>query len=68
MQNPYNEGLAHARRKGSSLADCPYSSALLAHERQQWLSGFRSRQPGVHATTAVDEGSGELFALADAYA
>ena len=68
MQNPYNEGLAHARRKGSTVADCPYSSALMAHERQQWLSGFMSRQAGVHATSATEQSSGDLAALADVYA
>lgn len=68
MQNPYNEGLAHARRKGSTVADCPYSSALMAHERQQWLSGFTSRQARVHATTAKEQGSREHLLLADIYA
>lgn len=68
MQNPYNEGLAHARRKGSTVADCPYSSALMAHERQQWLSGFTSRQARAPGTTAIEEGSRELPLLADVYA
>jgi ribosome modulation factor len=68
MQNPYNEGLAHARRKGSTAADCPYSSVLMAHERQQWLSGFLSRQAHVHAPTAKEQGSRELPLLADVYA
>jgi len=68
MQNPYNEGLAHARRKGSTVADCPYSSALMAHERQQWFSGFTSRQARARGITATEEGSRELPLLADVYA
>jgi ribosome modulation factor len=68
MQNPYNEGLAHARRKGSTVVDCPYSSALMAHERQRWLSGFTSRQARARGTTAIEEGSLKLPLLADVYA
>ncbi len=45
MQNPYNEGLTRAGDAGSTIEDCPYSSLLMARERQQWLDGFSSAPP-----------------------
>lgn len=45
MQNPYNEGAAHAGVKGATAADCPYKSPLVEYERNQWIAGFYSNRP-----------------------
>lgn len=45
VQNPYNEGAAHAGVKEATVADCPYKSSLLVNERNQWIAGFHSNSP-----------------------
>ncbi|WP_420329279.1 Rmf/CrpP family protein [Sphingomonas phyllosphaerae] len=45
MQNAYAEGVRAGELLGSSMADCPYRSALVARERSEWIRGFNaSRQ------------------------
>ncbi|TCP37173.1 Rmf/CrpP family protein [Sphingomonas sp. BK235] len=63
MQNPYNEGLTCAGVAGTTPSDCPYSSSLMATERQQWLRGFAAH--GIHRATRTTDDGDRLGSRAD---
>ena len=54
LLNAYAEGLKAASRSQFSTADCPYRSALVLHERAEWLRGFNARRLD---HSAIDKGS-----------